>query len=346
MNFNGTVVDFTLNDASAADHLTGPNGQSYGNYSFTLAQSKLLKILTFISARAYISLGNPLYVQVNGDPNGNVTGYAGPNPQNTTDPNINTHFDWYEFNNNNGIFINTTQVDEFGLPLLLDVWGAGGTFHQQVGITESIAQLDSEFASEVPAQFRPSTMSNLRIFSSGKLSMATGGANANYFDSYIASAWTQFSTMPLTVALNGRQFSGITSGSATFTFTEINPSQAHAGEVFVVQKPSTQDVLACAGKMATGVSGNTPQLQDENAIQLQLENQICSATNRGVLLTPANSANASTYYQSSPANFYSKFWHKHSIGGLAYGFSYDDNNNQSTTITTQKPEHMEFGIGW
>ena len=217
LTFDGTIVDFTLNDSSAANHLTGPNGQNYGTYSFTLAQSKLLKIPTLISGRAYISLGNPLYVQVNGDANGNVTGYAGPNPQNATDPNVNTHFDWYEFNNNNGIYINTTQVDEFGLPLLLDVWGAGGTFHQQVGITESIARIDSEFASGVPAQFQPTTMSNLRIFSPGKLSMASCGANANYFDNYIASAWAQFSTTPLTITLNGRQFSGTTSGSTTFT---------------------------------------------------------------------------------------------------------------------------------
>ena len=113
-----------------------------------------------------------------------------------------------------------------------------------------------------------------------------------------------------------------------------------------MQKPSTQDVLACAGTMATGVTGNTPQLQDENAIQLQLENQICAATNRGVLLTPANWANAAAYYQASQANFYSQFWHLHSVGGLAYGFSYDDNNNQSTTISTPQPEHMVFGIGW
>jgi len=113
-----------------------------------------------------------------------------------------------------------------------------------------------------------------------------------------------------------------------------------------VSQPSTQDVLGCAGTMATGVPGNTPQLQDENAKQLQLQNQICSAINRHVLLSPADWTNASTYYGAAPANYYSQFWHKHSIGGLAYGFSYDDNNNQSTTITTQQPEHMAFGIGW
>jgi len=341
---DGTIVDFTMKDSTAANHLT-QNGQSYGNYSFTLAQSTLLKIPTFISARAYISLGAPLYVQVNGDSNGNVVGYAGPNPQNATDPNINTHYDWYEFNNQNGIFINTTQVDEFGLPLLLDVWGVSGTFHKQVGITESIAQIDTEFAAEVPAQFQPTTMSNLRIFSPSKLSMAAGAANGNYFDSYVAGAWSSYSTTPLSITLNGRQFTGTAAGS-TLTFKEINPGAANVGESFVVQQPSTQDILECAGTMASGVAGTTVQLQDENAVQLQLENQVCSAVNRHVLLTPTNWANAAAYYGAAPANYYSQFWHNHSVGGVAYGFSYDDNNNQSTTITTPSPEHMAFGIGW
>ncbi|MCU1248028.1 MAG: coagulation factor 5/8 type domain protein [Edaphobacter sp.] len=343
---DGTIVDFTLNDSSAANHLTH-GGKNYGNYSFTLAQSTLLKIPPFGSARAYISLGAPLYIQVNGDASGNVTGYAGPNPQNGTDPNINTYFDWYEFNvaGNGSIYINTTQVDEFGLPLTLDVWGSAGTFHQQVGITESIAQLDSEFANEVPAQFQPPTMSNLRIFSPAKLSLAAGAANGNYFDSYVAGAWSSYATTPVSITLNGRQFTGTASGT-NLTFNEVNPSSAHVGETFVVQQPSTQDILGCAGTMATGVPGTTPQLQDENAVQLQLQNQICSAINRHVLLTPANWASASAYYGAAPANFYSEFWHNHSIGGLAYGFSYDDNNNQSTTIATPQPEHMAFGIGW
>ncbi len=341
---DGTIVDFTLNDATAAGALS-KNGKNYGNYSFTLAQSTTLKLPTFQSARAYISLGAPLYIQVNGDANGKVAGYAGPNPQNASDPNVNTNFDWYEFNNNNGIFINTTQVDEFGLPLVLDVWGASNTFHQQVGITESVAQLDSEFATQVPAAFQPPTMSNLRIFSPAKLSMAAGGANANYFNNLIAGAWSSYQTSPLSITVNARTFKGTASGAA-LNFTEVNPAAANVGEHFVVQQPSTQDVLGCGGTMATGVPVTNTVTSDENGIQLQLENQICSAINRGVLLTPANWANASTYYATSPANFYAQFWHKHSIGGLAYGFSYDDNNNQSTTITTPKPEHITFGIGW
>lgn len=158
-------------------------------------------------------------------------------------------------------------------------------------------------------------MPNLRILSPSKLSMASGGANANYFDSYIASMWASYNNTSLAVTLNGRRFTGTTSGS-TFRFTEVNPAPANAGEVFVVSQPSTQDVLGCAGTMATGVPGNTPQLQDEDAKQLQLQNQICSAINRHVLLNPADWTNVAAYYGAAPANLYSQFWHKRSIGAL------------------------------
>ena len=348
VNYDGTVTPTNVADNTAANALVAPNGQTYPNYAFTLAQANhqlLLPPLT--SGRIYISEGSPLYMSIMAGANGGNNGYAGPNPLNNTDPNINVHYDWYEFTYgaNGGIFINTTQVNQFGLPLLLDVWGAKETYHMQVGINESIANLDQEYVSQTPAAFNTPAPSNLRILSPAETTFNTGGTNGNYFASYIASAWAQFSATPLTLTLNGRQFSGTAAGSA-MTFTEVNPAAANVGETFVVQQPSTQDVLECAGTMASGVPGSSPQQQDENAIQLQLENQICAATNRGVLLTPTNWANASTYYPTSPANFYSWFWHQHSVSGLAYGFSYDDNNNQSTTITTQQPEHMAFGIGW
>ena len=347
VNFDGTVTPANVSDNTASNAITGPDGKSYPKYAFTLAQSHQLKLPPLTSGRIYISEGSPLFMPIMPGANGGNNGYAGPNPLNGTDPNINVHYDWYEFTygTNGGIFINTTQVNQFGLPLLLDVWGSNETYHMQVGTNESIADLDQEYIAETPSAFHTPAPTNLRILSPAETTFNAGGVNGNYFASTIASAWQKYSTTPLTVTLNGRQFSGTTSGS-TFTFTEVNPSAANAGESFVVQQPSTQDVLVCAGTMATGVPGNTPQLQDENAIQLQLQNQVCAATNRGVLLTPANWANAANYYQSSPANFYSQFWHKHSVGGLAYGFSYDDNNNQSTTVTTGTPEHMAFGIGW
>jgi beta-galactosidase len=225
------------------------------------------------------------------------------------------------------------------------VWGAKETFHMQVGINESIANLDQEYVAQTPAAFNTPAPSNLRILSPAETTFGTGGANGSYFDSTIASAWSQYASSPLTITVNGRQFNGTASGS-TLTFTEVNPASANVGETFVVQQPSTQDILLCAGTMASGVAGSSAQQTDENAIQLQLENQICAATNRGVLSNTANWANASAYYQAAPANYYSWFWHQHSVSGLAYGFSYDDNNNQSTTITTQQPEHMAFGIGW
>jgi len=348
VNYDGTITAASVADNTAANALVGPNGQTYPNYAFTLAQANhQLKLPPITSGRIYVSEGSPLYMSIVAGANGN-NGYAGPNPQNNTDPNINVHYDWYEFNYaaNGGIFINTTQVNQFGLPLLLDVWGANKTYHMQVGINESIASLDQEYASQTPAAFHTPAPSTLRILSPAETSFNAGGANGHYFDNYIAGAWSQYASSPLVLTVNGRQFSGKASG-ATLTFTELNPAAANVGETFVVQQPSTQDILLCAGTMASGVAGSSPLQQDENAIQLQLQNQICAATNRGVLLDTANWANASSYYpSSSPANFYAWFWHQHSVGGLAYGFSYDDNNNQSTTITTQQPEHMAFGIGW
>ena len=143
------------------------------------------------------------------------------------------------------MYVNTTQVDEFGRPLALDVWASSGAFHQRAGITETIAQIDKEFAAEVPAQFQPPSISSLRIFSPAKQSMAAGAANGSYFDALIANAWSNFAKTPLAITLSGRQFSGTASGT-TLTFTEVNPGNQYPGrntETFVVQQPSTQDVL-------------------------------------------------------------------------------------------------------
>lgn len=339
---DGTLTDVSLADNDAPGHLT-KNGNDYPNYAFTLAQSRLLKLPKMSSGRAFVSLGEPVYLEILGGADGHL-GYAGPNPQNPTDPNIDVHFDWYEFTyNNGGIYINTTQVDEFGLPMLLDVWGNSGTFHEQTGITESIAAIDQAFASETPLAFQSTPISNLRILSPTKLSFGAGGANGSYFDGYVADIWTQYRSTPLTMDLWGhsRRFTGITTDTE-FDFSEIDLGNgAYVGNTYTIGRPSTQDIFQCSGTMAHGDPNS-----DINTVELAIEAQFCAAFNRHVMQDVSLWATPAAWYAAAPANFYADFWHRHSIGGLAYGFAYDDVSEQSSTITTGQPEHMVFTIGW
>ncbi len=223
---DGTLTHAAVADNDANGHLI-KNGVNYPNYAFTLAQSKLLKLPKMDSGRVFISLGEPVYLKVLSDVNGNI-GYAGPNPLNPTDPNIAVNFDWYEFTyNTTGLWINTTQVDEFGVPLLLDVYGANQTFHAQTGITESVSALYNEYVSQTPAEFHTPTPALPRIMAPGKSTFDVGQANGNYFDSYVNQMWTYYTSNTLTVDMWGgsRRFSGRVQGN-TLVFTEVNLATA------------------------------------------------------------------------------------------------------------------------
>jgi hypothetical protein len=74
--------------------------------------------------------------------------------------------------------------------------------------------------------------------------------------------------------------------------------------------------------------------------------QTCAALNRHIYHDAANWNNVGKYYQAGPANYYAKFWHDHSIDGLAYGFCYDDVNNQSPTLAVADPKGLIIRIGW
>ncbi|ASG25222.1 immunoglobulin I-set domain protein [Nitrospirillum viridazoti] len=338
--------DGTLTAASAADndgagHLT-KNGQNYSNYFFTLAQAKQLKLPKMDSGRVFIALGEPLYIKILMDAN-NQVGYAGPNPLNGTDPNINVYYDWYEFTYNaSGLWINTTQVDQFGLPLLVDVYGANNTFHKQTGINQSRAALYDAYIAETPAAFHSAPLSPYRIMAPYNGTFDVGQANATYFDGYVDQIWAFYATNTLTIDMWGgaRRFVGQVQGGQVqggqMVFSEVDlKNGAYVGGSYIVNKPTTQDVLRGAGALHTG-----------NDTELALEAQLCAAFNRHIMDNAGAWATPSVWYSAAPANFYAKFWHDHSVGGLAYGFAYDDVSDQSSTITTDTPEHAVFGIGW
>lgn len=150
-----------------------------------------------------------------------------------------------------------------------------------------------------------------------------GGIYENYFDAYIDEIWDTYRTKDLVFTCEAGTFRGRTSGDSIIFSKDGGESN------IVVNKPTTQDVLEGKGTLATGTD-----------IEKVVEAQLCAAINRGVALTPEKWSDSSAFYQSGPANYYAKFFHDHSVDGLAYGFCYDDVFDYSTCFTIQSRRRL------
>ena len=264
-------ISAALNNATG--HLT-KNGVNYANIYNTFDQTGWVNLPKLSAARLYIGEGSPLYITTYDN------GFAGPNIDNSADPNINDYWDFTEFTiDSGGYHGNTTRVDGYGFPLQHRVTDTAGSFDQTVGDLEAPLRSDifSDFTSQVPSQFQSlgTVQAPYRIVAPIHGSFASGGANANYFSS------TGYNTQDVLLGIN------------------------------TASDPAT-----------------------------------CASLNRGVHSQPqANWTNTSLYYQTSPANYYAQFWHKYGISGLAYGFCYDDVNNQAAYITLSDPKGLIIRVG-
>ncbi len=363
VDMNGNVLPMRV-----SDNTVPKNGRNYANYFYTLAQTKSITIPAIDSARVLMSVGSPMFIEVNTDGAGRVA-YAGANIENASDPNLDVVFDFGEFaivpkgRADQGIFVNTTRVDHFGFPLKLRLQGLNG-YDRTVGepLTETRDQLFSKFQSEVPAEFRslaepnfPNVPARTRILAPAHYTFRPGNVNGQYLDGYISEMWNRFKTQDLVFTLeNLGTFRGRVDASTNrFVFT----GGAQNGPYYINGQPNTAEVLLGAGKL------DDPRKPDGSfqpdlikATQLQIQAQVCAALNRHVLANPADWNRPSAFYPAgSRANWYAKFWHDHSIKGtegnangygLAYGFAYDDVGNFSPSLHTNAPTVVTYTIGW
>jgi len=309
------------------------SGQNASSYSIKMSDFAGFQFPTFLSSgRLYISLGAPLSININTDGAGNV-GIAFPNIENPADANINTYFEWVEFAViNNEIWCNTTQVDQFGFPMVMELFQSAGSSYTsfgKVGTTESRAAIWSSFASSMPNEFK-GLAGTYRILAPLHGSFRAGQANGNYFDSYVNSIWSQYSSSGLVITIPQGTFTGKVLSDNRMMFTRPGDS---AG--YYVNKPTSEAVWGGLGALATG-----------NTIELVLEAQICAAFHRHVMGNASAFNTPSQYYLAGPADYFSKFWHDHSIGAKAYGFCYDDVNDQSSTVHCGSPRGIILSIGF
>lgn len=309
-------------------------GESSDNWFFRLDSINGFQIpQVYTSVRLYMSLDTPLVMSAVVDAAGNV-GIVQPNLANPSDPNQNIIFDWAEFTVHSGTFWgNTTQVDQFGFPYTLAVYSDDGSLAKKTGIEMSRDEVFSRFASYVPSEFEGLAKYPYRIVAPGKGGFGEDGTYSYYFDSYVDQVWNQYKSQSLYVSHPLGDFEARVLADNRMEFTRISDGQ----KFYISNKPNDTEILEGSGVLASG-----------NTVELALEAWVCAAFNRHVMHYPDSSFwnNPAYYYLEGPANWYSAFWHSISLGGFAYGFCYDDVNDQSTLIEAHSVRAAVIEIFW
>jgi hypothetical protein len=319
----------------------GPGGNGrYANCFARLSEipNKTINIPGIAGCRILISFNSQLFLYFFGA-SGAPSGYAAPDLANPSDPNQGIRFENIELTNAaNGLWANTTRVDGYQYPMGLEVWGNAG-FYKKVGEFIPHSQILSLWQSTAPAEFAGCyDATNTIIKFPSKTPAFQSGAQANYFGSYVDAIWSKYQNGNLVFnAGDAGTWSGRVSGNV-FTFTRASDGQIGT----ISRKPTNIEVMEGSGVMATGG-------QWDKVVQAQ----ICAAINRHAIdLNLATGitqdlATASKYYQTSPYNWYCKFWHRSdiSLNSLTYAFCYDDVYDHSSTVNASSPIRATITIG-
>ncbi|WP_167159442.1 glycoside hydrolase family 64 protein [Streptomyces sp. MBT27] len=324
---DGSTAHINHLDANAPGHLS-KHGVNYPNMSFTLARAggRVPSPSSIRGGRIYLSLGSPLYIPVSPDDQG----WGGPDPNNPSDPNNDVYYDWYEYTFVNGQAAyggNTTQVDQFGFPMTSRLRQTSSGYDTTRGISRTRAQVMSAYAAGVGAAFKP-LQSSYRIIAP----RSAAGFPADYLTSTVDQTWSYYASHPFTLSSPGETFSGRVAGD-TLTFTR------NGAGPFTLHKPTSREVMACSGALASG--------SDE---EKRLGAEFCAAFNRGVAQDTSLWHTPSAYYRgTAPRNDYAAFFHTVGLDGRAYGFPYDDINDQSSVQilgNANPPTDLTLSIGW
>ncbi len=302
----------------------GPGGRA--PYSFPAPTNGILtmdRTGDLVGGRLYLSFGSPLFLRV--DPA--TGGLVQPDPANPGDPNCCVLFDWIEFTLAGGSFNgNTTCVDMFGLPITLAVRDGHGAEVGPVGLDARRSDLMAAFRTETAAPFHTLVQPDgMRILAPGH---APTGALATWLDPYLTAMWARYRTTPL-VLTPGDTYVGHGEPGGALVFNRAGDPTRHV----IRARPTTVETYRCDGPLAEG----TP-------IERMLGAQVAALLNRHLLERPDLWRSAAAYYLTSPTNDYARFWHRHGLGGKAYGFPYDDVNDQSTFIHVDDPTEIRLGF--
>jgi hypothetical protein len=287
--------------------------------------SVTVRVPRYISGRVYMSFGEKLKFFLTPD------GLVQPAPWAAGDPNRNILFDWSEFTyNDSGLWLNSSQVDQFAVPHAVTVTGANG-------VTKKTGELVSNGRENVINALRNQpgwansilTRSDgtvLRVLAPGKAADA-GLFSPTYLDSYIAQAWNAYTGKTLTVVpftdQPNTKYFGRTSG------TVMNFTNTAGQRVASFNRPSTANVWGCDGALGA----------PNDQVVGPIARTLCAALHRSTLGTidTQPGGGPADFYKGAITNHYSRVVHQNMVDGKAYGFAFDDVQAQESLVHDGDP---------
>jgi hypothetical protein len=360
---NNKPMHMTANGTLAANV---PTSKPTAALAINVGASAKFQFPQLSAGRMYVSFGKPMLFAV--DARGNP---IPPQSASPADPNYNTPWDFFETTfiplagTTGGLFnFNLSCVQSANLPLQFYVAGQDPSSKKAVkysrgwmpgGYPKFLASIAAN--ADFKKLYLPGPK---RVIAAGTAITAYAQKvvpaplfNAKYLDAYIQAVWTKFTNTPMTFIGDpppgSNKFVTWVGQVKNKKMTFVSKDTTLGLKPIVLNIPATADIfennfLFCAsGCKKSGVL-------NENYAN-QIFGTWCAAFLRSMMLTTTTFANSDNsawcknyaqFYKYATTDYYSKFIHANSLGGLAYSFQSDDHCGQSSYVSVVNPTGLRL----
>lgn len=273
-----------------------------------------------------------------------------PSAVNPSDPSAAVNWGFVELTNteDGGLYANISYVDFVGLVLGMSLSCGDGSTQTAQGLQpDAVSSICASLAAQAEQDGQPwgdlcqadASGQPLRVIAPSDYTASNPPAFSTYFDDYINEIWTQYTTQTLTIDTQA--------AAGQVACTVQNGELTCAGDNRGYAQPTAADIFGCN-------SGPFAILAGDNDVHQAIVPRLCAAFDRSTLMIDGGnlqpSLSSTSYYTTTPTNWYSKFVHENEIyDGKGYAFSYDDVNpdgeNQSGVVADASPELLTVIIG-
>jgi len=276
-----------------------------------------------------------------------------PSAVNPSDPSADVNWGFVELTNTaeGGLYANISYVDFVGLILGMSLTDTAGNVQTAYGLSSNaVASLCEDLKTQSASDRQAwsdlcvtssSTGQPLRVLAPTDYVSINPSAFVGYWDSYISSVWSYYTTNKLTVNTQA------SAGNVDCTVDTSTNLMTCAGDNRGYAQPTTEDIFGCN-------SGPFAIESTDNDVHVAVVPRLCAAFHRSTYMSTGGDIQPgpaiTEYYLQGPTNWYSAFVHKYEVDGKGYAFSYDDvtadaSVNESGEVSCSSPAVLEVTIG-